>query len=75
MANIRWRLVFGLVSFGVAVLLTFPGGAARQLSGKVADIWPNPDIVTADIWPNPLDIWPNGVVVNSGSGTGTATGY
>jgi len=75
MAKIRWRLVFGLVSLGAAVLLTFPGGAARQLSGKVADIWPNPDIVNADIWPNaPLDIWPNGDVV-SGDSTGTGTGY
>ena len=68
MANVRWRLVFGLVSLGVAVVLTYPGGAARQLSGKVADIWPNRDIVTADIWPNgPMDIWPNGIVVSGDS--------
>ena len=36
MAKIRWRLLFGLASLGAAVILTFPAGAARQLSNAAA---------------------------------------
>ena len=64
MADIRWRLVVGLVSLGVTVMLTLPALAGgRQLPTGVAEIWPNGLPAVADvIWPNPppvLIIWPN----------------
>ena len=70
MANIRWRLVVGLVSLGVTVMLTVPALAgSRQLPTGVADIWPNGLRVVGDvIWPNlpPADIiWPNETSLDS----------
>lgn len=54
MAKIRWRLVVGLVSLGVTLILTLPApAAAGQLTNRVADIWPNALPPVADtIWPN-----------------------
>jgi len=54
MAKIRWRLVVGLVSLGVTVILTFPApAAAGHLNNRVADIWPNGlGPVIGTIWPN-----------------------
>jgi hypothetical protein len=63
MAKIRWRLVVGLVSLGVTVILTIPApAAAGHVNGRVADIWPNLLGPVAIIWPNDptVDIiWPN----------------
>lgn len=64
MAEIRWRLVVGLVSLGVTLMLTLPALAGgRQLPTGVAEIWPNGLPAVADvIWPNlpPVAIiWPN----------------
>lgn len=65
MANIRWRLVVGLVSLGATLILTLPTvAAARPLSSRhpalspggaaVADvIWPNGAALNDIIWPNP----------------------
>ena len=66
MANIRWRLVMGLASMIVTLILTFPA-AAGQFNRVSADIWPNGPL--ADIMPAGApaisggsiltDIWPN----------------
>ena len=49
----------GLALLAATVVLTFPAGAARQVS----DIWPNGLAQVADvIWPNGFvsdTIWPN----------------
>ena len=70
MANIRWRLIVGLVSLGVTVMLTLPAPAGgRQLLTGVAEIWPNGLRAVGDvIWPNlpPADIiWPNQTPIDS----------
>ncbi len=63
MANIRWRLIVGLVSLGITVMATLPALAGSRLATGVAEVWPNGLPVVADvIWPNlppELIIWPN----------------
>jgi hypothetical protein len=59
MAKIRWRLVVGLVSLGVTLILTLPAPpVAGHLSNRVADIWPDP------LGPEAETIWPNAPIVN-----------
>lgn len=74
MAKIRWRLVAGLVSLGLSVILTIPAsGAAGQLSSRAAEILPSGVASIADIiWPNtPVVniIWPNETIVDGAAGT------
>ena len=63
MAKIRWRLIVGLVSLGVTVILTIPApGTAGPLNSRVAGIWNGLGPVADIIWPNDptVDIiWPN----------------
>ena len=67
MAKIRWRLIVGLVSLGVTVILTIPApGTAGPLNSRVAGIWNGLGPVADIIWPNgPADIiWPNDPTVD-----------
>jgi hypothetical protein len=70
MANMRGRLVVGLLSLGATLILTVPTmGAARQPQGRILGsallsiqavgevIWPNGAFVDdAIIWPNPATV-------------------
>jgi len=66
MTKIRWRLVVGLISLGVTLILTVPTmGAARQPNSRIVGsslavgevIWQNGALVDdTTIWPNPATV-------------------